>query len=538
MSKIVWAIIISILFFFFHLLVENFVLSSIAKIQITVEPNITSQVTVYYSKGFAGQPFTEKNSVKSQVFKEGIKTDITLSLRNRVGRNLRIDPLSQKGSIKIYSIKLLSHFGDPILFSPKQIFQKFLHDSATTIILHENYVEISSAGPDPQLILKKNLRFSNSIFSYFLPAFLSVLCTIVLKNFSLKDIYALKDVTHKKPSTNKKIISLDGLRGFAALLVLADHTGWVYFKGLGAIGVWLFFSLSGFLLSIPFVKNPSLIKSSSYLQHYLLRRIKRILPMYYFVLIVAYLFRGRLEDFIRHAVFIQGDGIYWSVPQEMFFYMILPLIFALNFYLCRGNLKVIIIFTLIMAVSLNQWINADFIYIYGNGRRLSLWLGIFLSGVCMSYFYHSPYVTFLQNRSSMLHNIFGIVLLGSICLSSDPFLDYIFNKSVYYTWEYSDIYGYIATLLILFTIINEKSILNKIMSFYPLRAVGIVGFSFYLLHPNVQQMIKVVFFNITGQNINHFALLLMAILLTYFFSVITYSLIERPFLRKAEKIVY
>lgn len=532
MKKIIWAVAFSILFIFFHLLLDYFALASIAKIKITAEADKESRLTVYYSNGLTGPQFTEVNSVKSQPLKEGVKTHIALSLSNRIGRYLRIDPFSGKGSIKIYSIKILSHFGKPLRLSATDIGQNFHPDSNSSLVLHDGFVEMVSTGSDPQLILVNPLRFSNLFFGYILPVFLSILSVLVLKHLPFKSIHAIKDITHKKPSTNQNITALDGLRGFAALLVLADHTDFLYFKGLGAIGVWLFFCLSGFLLSIPFVRNPSLIKSSDYLQHYFLRRINRILPMYYFVLIVVYLLRGRLHNFIRHAVFIQGDGIYWSVPQEMFFYMILPLVFVLNFYLCRGNIKFMIVVTLGLAVFLNEYLNTDFIYIYGNGHKMSLCAGIFITGVCLSYFYHSPYIKLLQNRSRLLLDICGFSLLSIVLLSSDTILNLLFDKQINYTWVYSDIYGYIAALLLLFTIIHNGSFINKIMSFYPLRAVGIVGFSFYLLHPNVMSMIKVIFLNLTGENISSIALFISGMAGTYFFSVITYSLIERPFLIK------
>lgn len=532
MRKIVWVIVLLVLFLFFHLLIEYFVLSSIAKIKIIAEPDRDTHLTVYYSNGIAGHPFSEKKSIKSHKFKEGVKTNLTISLKNRIGRNLRIDPLSGEGIIKIYSIKVLSHFGDPIVFTPERIFQYFQHDSTSSVVLHNDFVEITSKGPDPQLTLTHPLRFSNPLFGYILPLFLSVLFALVLKNISFKSIYAVRDITSKKPSMNKNIIALDGLRGFAAILVLADHTGLAYTKGIGATGVWIFFCLSGFLLSIPFVKNPALIKSPAYLEHYMLRRIKRIVPMYYFILIVLYLLRGRLEGFIRHATFIQGDGIYWSVPQEMFFYMILPFVLVLNYYLCRGNTKIMIFLTLTFAVISNQYLNTDYVYIYGNGSKMALLAGIFLSGVCLSYFYHSSYITFLQQRSKLFLNVCGLLLLGIVLLSSDTILDQVFRKQIHYTWVYTDIFGYIAALLLLFSIIYEGSILNKIMSFYPLRAIGIVGFSFYLLHPNVLEMIKSIFLILTGQNINNLLLFVSGVIVTYLFAALTYSLIERPFLVK------
>ena len=57
--------------------------------------------------------------------------------------------------------------------------------------------------------------------------------------------------------------SLDGLRGLAALMVFLSHTSneGIYFSssfnfsGIGKSGVFLFFVLSSFLLTYPFVKK-------------------------------------------------------------------------------------------------------------------------------------------------------------------------------------------------------------------------------------------------------------------------------------------
>ena len=59
--------------------------------------------------------------------------------------------------------------------------------------------------------------------------------------------------------------------------MLAEHTG--VLKNIGSLGVWLFFSLSGFLLATPFVQKPSRALSYDYMSSYLLRRFKRLMPI-------------------------------------------------------------------------------------------------------------------------------------------------------------------------------------------------------------------------------------------------------------------
>jgi peptidoglycan/LPS O-acetylase OafA/YrhL len=519
-----------ILLVLFHWLLVNFTLTSTAKINLVVNSSQDTGLTVYYSTPFKSSSFTERQSFSSTPIQAGVTTKVTLHTKNRLISHLRIDPFPDEGRIKIYSMEMLSHFGDPIVLGPVALYNNARGSEHTALSLNEGYLEVVSGGLDPQIFFENPVRFKSSMFGYLLPIFLAIIGTIIVKNISIKDIYAIRDIDQKKSSFQQKIISLDGLRGFAALLVLADHTGGPYLKGLGAMGVWIFFCLSGFLLSIPFVRNPSLITSAPYLQQYMFRRIKRILPMYYFILVVVYLYRARLETFVRHVLFVQGDGVFWSIPQEMFFYMILPLVFIFNFYICRGNIKVMAIATLVMSLLFHQFLTSDFIYIYGNGKRVPLLVGTFLAGIFLSYFYHSPYVAIVEKRSNLFHNVCGILLLGIVLLSSDAFQE---NFRYNYAWRYTGLYGYIAMLLLLFTVVSEKSLLNRLMSLYPLRAIGIVGFSFYLLHWTVLDVIRSLVTFTTGTEIGPVALLLSGTLITYFFSVITYSLIERPFITKS-----
>ena len=253
--------------------------------------------------------------------------------------------------------------------------------------------------------------------------------------------------------------------------------------------------------------------------------------MYYFVLTIVFFFRGHLENFVRHIFFIQGDGIYWSVPQEMFFYMILPGVFILNYIICRGNMKFMLLATFTLAVVINHYVSLEWLFIYGNGRKLPLWLEVFIYGVFLSYFYHSSYANYLLNRPKRFHDICGVVVLAGIMLSSDGFLDYFLNKGIPYSWN-TEIYAYFAALLLFFTISHERSWLCRLMSIFPLRAVGIVGFSFYLLHADVLRTIKTILGHQIGSSSNYLFLLVVGILITYFCSIITYSLIERPFMQK------
>lgn len=160
---------------------------------------------------------------------------------------------------------------------------------------------------------------------------------------------------------HQQFASLDGLRGLAILLVAWCHTDFFLssnthvwhvehvFGGAAWSGVILFFTLSGFLLFLPFARAiiagerwPSTI-------HFYLRRALRILPAYYMLvpalLLVPVIFKYGLAldrfDPIHallgltllydvpggaYEVIKRFDSPLWSLTLEWQFYIILPLL--------------------------------------------------------------------------------------------------------------------------------------------------------------------------------------------------------------------
>ncbi|MGE3970688.1 MAG: acyltransferase family protein [Porticoccaceae bacterium] len=159
-----------------------------------------------------------------------------------------------------------------------------------------------------------------------------------------------------------EIAALTGLRGFAALWVLVFHVrgaagprpielaigGWTLdftpFFSIGWAGVQVFFVLSGFLLALPYVRWSSGAAARPRVGPYLARRCARVLPGYYlqlFILIAClWLLDGQwviagIGDLIGYAamLFIPEplgvrllNGMWWTLPIEFSFYLVLPLL--------------------------------------------------------------------------------------------------------------------------------------------------------------------------------------------------------------------
>ncbi|MEJ2134094.1 MAG: acyltransferase [Desulfofustis sp.] len=507
------------------------VLSSFRTIAIEAEFAHEDVLDIYFgSSERAG--FREHYKIRSETFPGGEKSRKKIVLHNHVVRNLRLDTGTAPGTLKLYSITLGSNFGPGFSFDHRAIYQNFLpSDDIKTFSLEKDHVFLRMADADPYIIHQGELVQDNFFLQWMLPFIFALFSFLACKRFSVQNIDAFNDIASKRSSAGIKFGSLDGVRGLAALLVLAQHTGLT--KTGGIFGVWLFFCLSGFLLTSPFIRQPSLALSRSYMTDYLLRRIKRIVPMYYVMITVSVLFLGKVADAIRHYLFLQADGHFWSISQEMFFYLILPLVMAVSYLLCRNRLLMHAIFLAGCALAAHRYLTTDLVALYGNGVHLKPFAGIFLTGVAAAFAYNYLIARFdstLQRpMSTALFSLIGIVVLCTcLVMSAHPFehLDHL-NP-----WRRPHIFGSAAGLFILATMLARNSLLDKAMNLLPLKAVGIVGYSYYLLHPIIIECVRSTTRYFWDYNPTGIDIFLIAGIATYLVTIFTYSYIERPFIRK------
>jgi len=158
--------------------------------------------------------------------------------------------------------------------------------------------------------------------------------------------------------------ALTGLRGMAALWVLVYHA-WVaaspraivvelfgepvrahVFFSIGWAGVHVLFVLSGFLLTLPYARANAGIAPRPRTGRYFIRRIARVFPAYYvqllLLVLMAFVTTGALLVnqanvvqyllmlFIPEPLGINAphavNGVWWTLPIELSFYLVLPLI--------------------------------------------------------------------------------------------------------------------------------------------------------------------------------------------------------------------
>lgn len=206
------------------------------------------------------------------------------------------------------------------------------------------------------------------------------------------DIQKSRSPSTPAPLSRKHIAELDGLRGFAILLVLITHF-WTYpgdtqrlnhIAGAGWMGVDLFFVLSGFLITGILWDARG---KKRYFTNFIARRTLRIFPLYYLLLLVVFILlptiglagdsRPWQEDgwlyFFHLSNFALASGgwqtfaldITWSLSIEEQFYLVWPLVVRFL------NLRRILAFCLSIVILVPiarwagfQWLGLDWMWMH------------------------------------------------------------------------------------------------------------------------------------------------------------------------------
>lgn len=140
--------------------------------------------------------------------------------------------------------------------------------------------------------------------------------------------------------------SLDGMRAVSILLVLFLHARMTYLKRdplLGRLGVYIFFVISGLLITWLMIREREMTGRFS-LRHFYIRRFLRILPVFWLLLLtvtllkVTHVISTQWLDILRSSTFTanypvpNGSGWLghtWSLSLEEQFYLFWPSLFVL-----------------------------------------------------------------------------------------------------------------------------------------------------------------------------------------------------------------
>ncbi|MGQ8365235.1 acyltransferase family protein [Glaciecola sp. 1036] len=311
---------------------------------------------------------------------------------------------------------------------------------------------------------------------------------------------------HREISDKKyQMDSLDGLRGLAALIVVMSHTsnaGMFYLpfldlRGTGKSGVFLFFLLSSFLLTLPLLKKGKQIFTFANMSHYWQRRFFRIYPLYTIYLLLAVfstiaigMFLGR-EDagvpfsldwfgFLKHLALMEGKGVTWSIAVEFKFYFTLPFfVFAIVLVRPYGAPALIAMFLLLMVLS--QLISPQDESLR-NDARLLPYMPIFIIGMFLAVL--QDYINNSSNKhiSTVCRYLGYVGLIGVVCMT--PLVFSLFGERVENNYFHKQFILYaIFWSLVLLSSVNYDGMLKKFFTMPILRFFGALSFSLYLFHP-------------------------------------------------------
>ena len=216
--------------------------------------------------------------------------------------------------------------------------------------------------------------------------------------------------------------ALDGLRGFAALIVVVSHSANAGFlpvtfgEGLGQMGVTLFFGLSGFLMGYLYSGKPLNIGN---LWEYAVNRTTRVLPLYYIVVTItilsflvfdfALLNADSIKRIIGNIALIRGSSILWTIPVEVHFYVVFV---GLWFASAAGNFT-----RAVLVIGVSQLTILLLLYSFGISKSAFLfsWLHVFMFGSLLGVHY-DRIKSRLENSSlrPLLSGLAWLVLLLAV----------------------------------------------------------------------------------------------------------------------------
>ncbi len=525
----VFLYIAGILCFFAVVCGVSYFLSRVYSVSIVMESDHADNVRVFFSYPPVSSQFIEEMSVSGEVLPKK-KRVFSFEVPAIPTTRVKIDLGEKPGVVKLYKIVFEQDISRKVVLSYKDIYSGFhcMDDAGCKMTLKEGFVQLSFSGKNCQIVSAKKILKSPLPLVILIPISIMIIFFFrIIAGYPARRIFPLFFPRRKQPSSNTSVIApLDGLRGFAVLLVVAEHT-WHPFLGAGRSGVFIFFSLSGFLLARPYILNPEILFSRANLFTYLQRRIERIIPLYFTYLFLIYGVSLHLGAFLMHALFLKGNGHLWTLPQEMLFYLFFPVILFINRFLLRNNLFFIVIFSFIVIGGWYSVVPLESIYLYGmTPVKLPFMLPAFLSGTVFSYLYYRFLIKITPSREvKTALSVVAVMILFIFTFFSNAQL---LHGSEIYAFKYRVSFEICAALLIVILIFAEDTFLTKIFSNFFLTSTGVVSYGLYLFHPLVIPLVSR--FHPAGG-----LRFIITFFISYCIACCTYHLLEGPFLARRSK---
>ena len=377
----------------------------------------------------------------------------------------------------------------------------------------------------------------------------------------------------RTPNSIDYIAGLDGLRAIAALSVFIVHfqqftaisgaLGNIDFARWminGNTGVALFFTLSGFLLSLPFWRGLQEDKPVS-MRNYFQNRLVRIVPLYYLCFVALLALKGfsgaevNFNNIMSHLFFLHNlkdkqvmslNPPFWTLAVEMQFYVLLPLLFLLFRKVGHRSAQVFLpvfivmwgggfIFTMQMLETWVGWpLSFSLIWpfgVYASGPdspamtySLAGHLPHFLMGIFAASLFLSAKKTNYAIRNDALIVVCCLLLILILSTNLDEYFYFDYGR---YNFP---VVPALLTFLVYLT--PQSNLIKRVLELSALKWLGITSYGLYIFHYPVQKGVKL-FFDRLGYSVVEQPLSFgfIALIITISLASVSYIVFERPIIQ-------
>ena len=332
---------------------------------------------------------------------------------------------------------------------------------------------------------------------------------------------------------------IDGLRAIAVLIVVFYHANFTWIPG-GYVGVDVFFVISGFLITNTIEKE--ILQNSFSFQQFYLRRIRRIIPVLFFILLICtipayFMFASDFEAFSRTLIhtIVSTNNIHlwvnnkqyfsenselmpllhtWSLSVEEQFYFIWPAILLLLSKLKSIKTKrIVILCSLLLSLLYSIYLtdtDQNTAYFLLQGRFFELGVG-----ATLAVFWQS-----LPLAKKMINSILSIVGLLLIIIPAI----YLQKESLFP--GLNALWPCLGAAFLIYSNKgndNNEGYINTLLKNKFIVLIGTISYSMYLWHWPIFAFLKYFAVEFTGAT--RIGTLLIIFILSYF----SWKYIEQPF---------
>lgn len=359
--------------------------------------------------------------------------------------------------------------------------------------------------------------------------------------------------------------NLNGLRFIAAFLVLIHHIEQfkaiygvansqvkIPFIGIiGKLGVVLFFVLSGFLITYLLLVEEKTIKKISISKFYM-RRILRIWPLYFFIILLAFLVLPNIDVFIlpNYGKDVMYSNLSWKLLLYVFF---LP-----NLVLSLYGIVPYASHTWSIGTEEQYYLVWPVLLKHIKKYRVLLMFAIIIIYLAVKFFFTTSFASFIPHHKILrsFWNSFPIdcMAIGGIyailLFQKHRFLKYLLRNDLFYAsilivsilmikgvripnFHY-EFYSVFFGIIILNFSVNDKiklSLENKILNY-----LGSISYGLYMYHPI--GIVLALSISLSLDFSTNWILYPLSLALTILMSSLSYTYFESYFLKFKKRFSY